>query len=55
VSEVYPAAGFAKTVKERGGKIAVFNLEPMRGDAAVDADFTFVGPCAETLPPALSV
>ncbi|KAJ7700817.1 DHS-like NAD/FAD-binding domain-containing protein, partial [Mycena rosella] len=51
---VYPAAGFAKTVKERGGKIAVFNLEPMRGDAAVDADFTFVGPCAETLPLALA-
>ncbi|KAJ6630281.1 sirtuin [Mycena sp. CBHHK59/15] len=50
---VYPAAGFAKTVKERGGKVAVFNLEPMRGDAAVDTDFTFVGPCDETLPSAL--
>ncbi|KAJ7144958.1 sirtuin [Mycena crocata] len=52
---VYPAAGFAKTVKERGGKVAVFNLEPTRGDAAVEADFTFVGPCTETLPPALAV
>ncbi|KAK7035907.1 sirtuin [Favolaschia claudopus] len=44
---VYPAAGFAKTVKERGGKVAVFNLEPNEG---VDADFTFVGKCEETLP-----
>ncbi|KAJ7494401.1 sirtuin [Mycena galericulata] len=52
---VYPAAGFAKTVKERGGKVAVFNLESMQGDAAVEADFTFVGPCAETLPHALAV
>ncbi|KAJ6493695.1 sirtuin [Mycena vitilis] len=51
---VYPAAGFAKTVKERGGKVAIFNLEPMQGNAAVDADFTFVGSCAETLPQALA-
>ncbi|KAJ7199890.1 sirtuin [Mycena pura] len=49
---VHPAAGFAKTVKQRGGKVAVFNLE--RNDT-VDADFTFVGKCEETLPLALGV
>ncbi len=49
---MYPAADFAKTVKKRGGKVAVFNLE--RNDA-VDADFTFVGKCDETLPLALAV
>ncbi|KAJ7932674.1 sirtuin [Mycena leptocephala] len=49
---VHPAAGFATTVKKRGGKVAVFNLE--RNDA-VDADFTFVGKCEETLPRALAV
>ncbi|KAJ7348910.1 sirtuin [Mycena albidolilacea] len=48
---VHPAAGFAKTVKNRGGKVAVFNLE--RNDG-VDADFTFVGKCEETLPQALT-
>jgi NAD-dependent deacetylase sirtuin 5 len=50
--KVHPAAGIAKTVKKRGGKVAVFNLE--RNDA-VDADFTFVGKCEETLPQALAV
>ncbi|KAJ7253325.1 sirtuin [Mycena haematopus] len=49
---VHPAAGFAKTVKNRGGKVAVFNLEV---NDAVDADFTFVGKCEETLAQALGV
>ncbi|KAJ7162980.1 sirtuin [Mycena filopes] len=49
---VHPAAGFAKTVKECGGKVAVFNLERT---SAVDADFTFLGKCEETLPQALGV
>ncbi|KAJ7684423.1 sirtuin [Mycena polygramma] len=49
---VYPAADFAKTVKKRGGKVAVFNLEH---NDAVEADFTFVGKCEETLPLALAV
>ncbi|KAJ7765787.1 sirtuin [Mycena metata] len=51
-AKVHPAAGFSKTVKERGGKIAVFNVDP---NTIVEADFTFVGPCAETLPLALGV
>ncbi|KAJ6497093.1 hypothetical protein C8R47DRAFT_972412 [Mycena vitilis] len=51
-TKVYPAAEFARTVKKRGGKVAVFNLE--RNDA-VDADFTFVGKCEATLPLALAV
>ncbi|KII84790.1 hypothetical protein PLICRDRAFT_94934 [Plicaturopsis crispa FD-325 SS-3] len=49
-SLVYPAAGFSKTVRERGGKVAVFNLEPSADDTC---DFMFLGPCEETLPKAL--
>jgi NAD-dependent deacetylase sirtuin 5 len=44
---VHPAAGFAKTVKDRGGKVAVFNLERANGDD--QADFLFLGPCEETI------
>jgi len=47
-SLVYPAAGFAKTVKERGGKVAVFNLEKSQGDDEVD--FLFLGACEKTIP-----
>ncbi|KAI0046962.1 DHS-like NAD/FAD-binding domain-containing protein [Auriscalpium vulgare] len=52
-SLVQPAAGFAKTVKTRGGKVAVFNLGRSSGDE--DADFLFLGPCEETLPRALGI
>jgi NAD+-dependent protein deacetylase sirtuin 5 len=49
--KVYPAAGFAEEVAANGGKVAVFNLQNTPGDD--DADFVFLGPCAETLPEAL--
>ena len=48
-----PAAGFAKQVKDRGGKIAIFNVEPSPGDTL--ADFLFLGKCEEILPRALGV
>jgi len=47
-SLVHPAAGFARTVKSRGGQIAVFNLERSEGDD--NADFLFLGPCEDTVP-----
>ncbi|KAH9833780.1 sirtuin [Rhodofomes roseus] len=50
-SLVHPAASFAKTVKTRGGKVAVFNLQRSEGDE--NADFLFLGPCEETLPSVL--
>ncbi|KAJ3557890.1 hypothetical protein NM688_g1225 [Phlebia brevispora] len=50
---VQPAAGFAKQVKDRGGKVAVFNAEPSAGDAL--ADYLFLGKCEETLPEAMGV
>lgn len=37
---VYPAAGYAWSVKMRGGKVAVFNIE---SDADSQADWTFEG------------
>lgn len=46
-STVYPAALYADKVRERGGKVAVFNIERSNGDQ--DADFLFLGPCEETL------
>lgn len=49
--QVYPAAGFAAEVSDRGGKVAVFNLERTDGDD--EADFLFLGPCEQTLPDAL--
>ncbi|KAF8877873.1 sirtuin [Infundibulicybe gibba] len=52
-SLVYPAAGYAKTVKARGGKVVVFNTERSKGDE--DADFLFLGPCEQTLPEVLDV
>ena len=51
--QVYPAAGFASQVKARGGKVAVFNLEPSDHDQ--EADFIFMGNCERTLPDALDV
>ncbi|KAJ7591313.1 NAD-dependent protein deacylase [Mycena floridula] len=50
-SEVYPAAGYARAVKENGGKVAVFNMERTKGDK--NADFLFLGPCEELLVEAL--
>ncbi|GBE78854.1 NAD-dependent protein [Sparassis crispa] len=52
-SLVHPAAGFAKMVKNRGGKVAIFNLNQSKGDD--DADFLFLGPCEETLLHALGL
>lgn len=51
---VHPAAGFLKTVKDRGGKIAVFNLEQTEKDEDY-ADWLFLGGCEETLPRALGL
>ncbi|GJE90698.1 NAD-dependent protein deacylase-like protein [Phanerochaete sordida] len=50
---IHPAAKFAATVKERGGKVAVFNLERTKGDDA--SDFLFLGPCEKLLPEALGI
>lgn len=50
-SQVYPAAGYAYTVQEAGGKVAVFNLDKSEGDE--EADYLFRGPCEELLPKAL--
>ena len=52
-SQVYPAAGYAGEVQDRGGKVAVFNLDRSKGDH--DADYLFLGPCEETLPRALGL
>ena len=49
--QVHPAAGFVSQVKSRGGKVAIFNLEPSTKD--LDADFLFLGDCEVTLPAAL--
>ncbi|KAH7921896.1 sirtuin [Leucogyrophana mollusca] len=46
-SLVHPAASFQKTVRDRRGKVAVFNLNRSEGDDL--ADFLFLGPCEETL------
>ncbi|KAL7282145.1 hypothetical protein ACG7TL_003614 [Trametes sanguinea] len=50
-STVYPAAGYAYEVQERGGKVAVFNLDRSEGDQ--EADYLFLGPAEVTLPKAL--
>ncbi|KAH7888452.1 DHS-like NAD/FAD-binding domain-containing protein [Phlebopus sp. FC_14] len=47
-STVYPAAGYAHDVAERGGTVAVFNIERPQEDEV--ADFFFQGPCEQTLP-----
>ena len=52
-SQVYPAAGFANRVAQRGGKIAVFNVAASAGDE--DADWLFAGRAEETLMQALYV
>ena len=52
--KVLPAAEFVPHVKKRGGKVAVFSLEPaLKWDS--EADFLFPGNCAETLPDILDV
>jgi NAD-dependent deacetylase sirtuin 5 len=43
---VYPAAGYAWSVKMRGGKVAVFNIE---SDEDSQADWTFEGIVAKHL------
>ena len=48
-----PAAEYAKTVRKRGGRVAVFNLGRTEGDEK--ADFLFLGPCEETLPAILEI
>ncbi|CAE6416496.1 unnamed protein product [Rhizoctonia solani] len=50
---VYPAAGYLKTVKNNGGKVAIFNIEVSPQDGEVD--FVFLGLCEETLPAVLGV
>ncbi|KAJ7454847.1 sirtuin [Mycena latifolia] len=45
---VYPAAGYAATVKMNEGTVAVFNLGTT--EAHTNADFAFNGPCEETIP-----
>ncbi|KAF8665551.1 hypothetical protein AX16_000011 [Volvariella volvacea WC 439] len=52
-SKVYPAAGYAAEVKQRGGKVATFNVERTPGDSI--SDFVFHGPCEELLPEALGM
>ncbi|KAH9855310.1 DHS-like NAD/FAD-binding domain-containing protein [Lenzites betulinus] len=50
---VHPAATFSAKVKEHGGTVAVFNIEPGKRDDV--ADFVFLGPCEDILPRALDV
>ncbi|KAG2005704.1 sirtuin 5 [Coprinopsis cinerea AmutBmut pab1-1] len=50
---VHPAAGFLKTVKDRGGKVAIFNYDASPKDDL--ADFLFLGKCEEVLPIALGI
>ncbi|KDQ65168.1 hypothetical protein JAAARDRAFT_168103 [Jaapia argillacea MUCL 33604] len=52
-STVYPAAGYAYRVKRHNGTVAVFNLEPNKGDE--HADFVFLGRCEDELPRVLGV
>ncbi len=49
---VYPAASFGVKVKNRGGKVADFNLEKAGSHSS---DFTFLGKAGETLPKILDV
>ncbi|KAI0822982.1 DHS-like NAD/FAD-binding domain-containing protein [Trametes gibbosa] len=50
---VHPAATFAAKVKQHGGTVAVFNIEPGKRDNM--ADFVFFGPCEDILPQILNV
>jgi NAD+-dependent protein deacetylase sirtuin 5 len=40
---VYPAAGYAWSVKQRGGKVAVFNIESDSGGEEKLDDWMFAG------------
>lgn len=54
VSQVQPAAGFAYEVSDRGGTVAVFNIEDTTSDSEIGKpDFLFLGPCEDTLPKVL--
>ena len=46
-------ATFAAKVKERGGTVAIFNMERSNRDEL--ADFVFLGPCEEILPRVLDL
>lgn len=50
---VYPAAGFSKIFKDRGGKVAIFNLDASPADET--ADWVFQGRCEEVLPDILGL
>ena len=52
--QVTPAAFFAEIVKDNGGKVAIFNIE-LGSPSDEVADFTFVGPCEETIVKALGL
>ncbi|KAI0347960.1 DHS-like NAD/FAD-binding domain-containing protein [Trametopsis cervina] len=53
-STVQPAAGFAYEVSDRGGTVAVFNIEDTTSDSEIGKpDFLFLGPCEDTLPKVL--
>ena len=41
-------AGYASKIAQRGGIVAVFNIERSKGDE--NAHFLFLGPCEKTLP-----
>ncbi|KAK4878629.1 hypothetical protein RN001_011135 [Aquatica leii] len=47
---VYPAAGFAPFVQDRGVPVAEFNTDPISA-----VNFVFRGPCGTTLPEALGI
>ena len=51
--QVAPACTYSDVVKDNGGKVGVFNLEQTLSDEEVD--FTFLGPCEETLIRALDL
>ncbi|KAJ8481395.1 hypothetical protein ONZ51_g6030 [Trametes cubensis] len=48
-SQVRPASTYAYRVRRRGGKVALFNMDPSEKDIA-GADFVFKGPCEVLLP-----
>ncbi|KAH9902505.1 DHS-like NAD/FAD-binding domain-containing protein [Cubamyces lactineus] len=51
-SQVRPASTYAYRVRRRGGKVALFNMDPSEKDIA-GADFVFKGPCEVLLPAVL--
>ncbi|CDO75507.1 hypothetical protein BN946_scf184935.g43 [Trametes cinnabarina] len=51
-SQVRPASTYAYRVRRRGGKVALFNMDPSEKNVA-GADFVFKGPCEVLLPAVL--